>query len=454
MLERIPDRADVLVVGAGTGGATAARVAAAQGANVLLIDKLAAGDVGRKVCGNAIADDGLAAVVPYSDPPHGAEVARHLAGGTLVLPDGETTVPMPKAGVILNRLVYGQRLLAEAIAAGALFLDGCACVDWSDRASGRVRVRRVGGDEAEITARVVIDASGYRAILTRSGGPSHPDPLTRDDVGIGYREITPLTEPLDDPDDALIVLAPQGATAGYAWSFPMGERLTNIGVGAPLASVGGNLRSAYRSFVKSHPELSVSSPIEAASGLLPLRRPLASMVGDRFMTVGDAGCQTNPLHGGGITPSLIGGGLAGETAAAALADGDTSARALWSYNGRFMEAVGARHVAHELLRRFVYSLGAGDFHYLTLKLARAGVMQKALAEDRPRLPIREALQVLAIAARRPGLVLSFLRAGRLIEATQRLYADYPATPATFDSWMGHVESHLRAMSRFTAGGHS
>ena len=176
------------------------------------------------------------------------------------------------------------------------------------------------------------------------------------------------------------------------------------------------------------------------------------MVGDRFMAVGDAGCQTNPLHGGGITSSIIGGGLAGETASSALADGDTSAGALWSYNRRFMEDIGARHAAHELLRRFLYSLSPGDFNYLTVRVAKAGAMFTTLKRGHLSLPCREGLQVLAAALARPGLAMRFLRAGRIIEAAMRLYEDDPVTPAKLESWMGHAEFHMRAMARLTAGG--
>ncbi|MBD3347642.1 MAG: FAD-dependent oxidoreductase, partial [Candidatus Eisenbacteria bacterium] len=292
MNRTIPDRVDVFVVGAGIAGATAAARVARDGRSVLLVERLPRADVGRKVCGNGIADEGLESASRYISAPTGAEVAWRVEGGMLVLQDGETSMRVPKAGVVLNRFVLGQRLLADAMEAGCVFADRCSCAGWSDREAKRVRLDLPDGARTEVAARVVIDASGYRAVLTRSGGPLRAETLERCDVGIGYREIVPLTSPLPEPRAVIIDLGTDEARGGYGWIFPMGERLANIGIGATLERSGGDLRKAYRAFLERHPEVRTSRPLESGAGMLPLRRPLLSMVGDGFVAVGDAGCQT------------------------------------------------------------------------------------------------------------------------------------------------------------------
>ena len=363
MLRLIPERVDVLVVGSGVAGAVAARKTAGAGFATLLIDRLPAADVGHKICGDGLSDDGIKTVSRWTEAPGGTEAAWRIDSGRLVLRNHRTCVSLPKSGVILNRPVFGQRLLSDAIGAGALFVDACTCVGWGDRGAGRVRLRSAIAGDAEVSARVVIDASGYRSVLTKNGGTSRRDAIGRTAVGIGYREIVPLTEPLAKPREAVFDTSANGARGGYAWIFPLGERLANVGIAAPLAMAGSDLRACCREYIRSHPGLAASAPIDSGTGLLPLRRPLATMVGDGFLTAGDAGCQTNPLHGGGISPAVAGAGMAGEAAVAALANGRACTEALWGYNGRFMREIGYVHAGHDFLRKYLFSLTDDEFDF-------------------------------------------------------------------------------------------
>ena len=195
----------------------AARRIAASGPRVVLLDRLPADDVGRKVCGNALTADGVAAVQRRIAPPSGVEIAMRVRGGALLLPGGQPSVAFPREGVVLNRLVFGQRLLRDAIDAGAEFAGGCACVGWADRDACRIRVRHGDDRESEMAARVVVDATGYRGVLTRSGGPSHADALSREDVGVACRDIAPTVEPFETSPRAVVALSPDGAEGGYGW---------------------------------------------------------------------------------------------------------------------------------------------------------------------------------------------------------------------------------------------
>ncbi|MCK4408437.1 MAG: NAD(P)/FAD-dependent oxidoreductase, partial [Candidatus Eisenbacteria sp.] len=439
MMRKVPEGVDIAVIGAGPAGCSAALPAARAGLSVLLVERERASDVGRKVCGNALGIDGLAPVARQVALPEGAEVAAHLESGTFYMPDGKTGVRMPAPGVVLNRLVYGQRLLADAVAAGAHLLDGCSCVGWSDREATRVRLRFRDGHETDVSAGVVIDASGFRSVLTHDGGTTHDDPIARTEVGVGYREIVSLPVPFDERTGGFLVFAAPGAEQGYAWVFPMGGRLANVGIGTTLASVKGSLREAYDAFVAGRPELVGAECVASGAGMVPLRRALASLVGDGFMTVGDAGCQTNPLHGGGIVPSVRAGVMAGEQAVAALADGSTSAEALWGYGARFMREIGGLYAAHDALRRLIYSLSDGDLAFLSAQLARSGRFVDTLERGSLLPGTAEALKRIAALARRPGLAARIIRTSRAMVAARRHYQDYPDSPSRLASWIGRRE---------------
>ncbi|MBD3366581.1 MAG: geranylgeranyl reductase family protein [Candidatus Eisenbacteria bacterium] len=449
---RLPENPDALVVGAGTAGTTVARRIAQAGLEVVLCERAAERDVGRKVCGNALSDDGLAALDELPERPRGPEIAGILDGGTLWLPGRREHVRIPVGGIVLNRVVFGQRLLHDAARAGAVIVTRCTCAGWADRTRGSIAVRSHDGQLTELKPRIVVDASGYASVLTRGGGPTHPYAVSRADVGIGYRRVVPLLEPLEEPTEGRVVLGPEGAGEGYGWVFPVSDRLANVGLGGPLASVGSGIRRAFDRFVASERDLVPGGAIDQGAGMLPLRRPIPSLVGDGFLSVGDAAGQTSPLHGGGIAPSILAGAAAAETAVRALRSGDTSAASLWDYNVWYMRDAGARHAAHDMLRRILYSLSDDDLAYLTVAFARAGLMMGAVRHGGLRPPIREALGVAGRALRRPGLTASLIRAGRLVDRVSRLHRDYPTTPERLDSWIGHAEYLNRALTKMLPGG--
>ncbi len=412
---------------------------AKAGHSVLIIEREHADDVGGKVCGNAIAAEGLDTVSEHVDPPSGPEIAARLRSGTLYVHGQSDGVRLPASGVVLNRLVFGQRLMADALAAGAELADSCSCVGWSDRDDTRIRVRQPDGEESDVKARVVIDASGFRSVLTRDGGPTLADRMTRSEVGIGYREILTLPEPMDESSDGFIELFPAGAERGYAWVFPMGGRLANVGIGTTLDTVKGNLRDAHQAFLKRRPELAGARVVTSGAGMLPLRPPLASVVGDGFMAAGDAACHTSPVHGGGIAPAITAGVMAGEQAVRALSNGDTSADSLWGYGVRVMQRIGKYYGAHEVLGDLLYSLTSEEMLFLARRLAASGRIVETVHEGSLLSSLGQGVRLLAHFAGRPGLATRVVRTSHRMAATRDHYDDYPDSPAKLGSWVGRRE---------------
>jgi geranylgeranyl reductase family protein len=444
MMRKHTRSVDVAIIGAGPAGCSAAMPVAAAGLSVLLVEREPASKVGDKVCGNALTTDGVECVSTYLEPPGGAEVVAHITGGTFYAPDGTTGVTLPMSGLVLNRLTFGQRLLADAVSAGAAIVDSCSCVGWSDREAGRVRVRSADGSEDDIAARVFIDASGYRSVLARDGGPCFADPPTRSEVGVAYREILALREPFKEDTGAYIVLSPPGAQYGYSWVFPMGGRLVNAGIGASLESIGGSLKGAYDDFVASRPELRGAEVVASGAGMMPLRRPLASLVGNGFMAVGDAGCQAHPITGGGIASAVAAGAMAGEQAVAALSNGAATTEALWGYAKRFMNDIGATYSAHEVMKDLVFAMTKDEVMFLWREFERSGFLVQALRDIKLLPGLGGALRLFAAFASRPRLTGKIVRVTRAMASVRRHYEDYPDGPAGLAEWVARGRTLTRS----------
>jgi len=427
----------VLVVGAGTGGCAAALWAARAGVSTLIVDTRPGDGIGTKACGGALSNDGVATVAEFIDPPNGAEIASTIAGGTLGSPGGRS-VDLAEPGVIINRAVFGQRLLADAIDAGAEFRQNTTCVGWADRDGQVIRLRDAEDRERDVAIRVVIDASGYRSVLTRHGGPTHVDTPLRAEVGIGHYALVPLATELERPDWVRVHVSPEGAEDGYGWLFPVGVRMVNIGLGGSLARVDRPVRSHLAGLIEKWDDVRALPPLRSGTGMLPLRRPLAGVIGPGFLTVGDAACHANPLHGGGIAPSIIAGALAGRIGGRAALKRDAGVHELWPYASETMRTIGAPHAVQEILRRLMSSLSRDDLSFLAEELGRAGTAYRELYGSSPGRFMRHLVSIVGRAARRPALVTGLLSASRQAAAVHRLYRQYPSSPDQLDAWMRRV----------------
>ena len=156
---------DVLVVGAGTGGCMAAKTVAEAGLKVCMIDRKPEQKIGDKVCGDAIGKHhfdniGIA-------HPSGKELEQKIEGIKVYSPDMETVVTVKGEGVhgyLVNRQLFGQRLLNDAKDAGATLIDSTVVSEPIIKDSYVVGVSAKNlktGEKIEISAQVVVDASGH-----------------------------------------------------------------------------------------------------------------------------------------------------------------------------------------------------------------------------------------------------------------------------------------------------
>ena len=276
------ERFDVVVVGAGTAGCMASKVLASAGLEVCLIDYKPRDLIGKKVCGDAIGKhhfDNLGLAYPS-----GGELERRILGMRIYSPDQETAFNLKGEGLegfMVNRHLFGQRLLKDALDAGTTLIDSTKVVEPIIKDGfirGVVAINLESDERMNFMSKVVIDASGFSAAI-RSRLPPETGletRISRDDLIICYREIRKLKEPLPEPNICEIYLNLDVAPGGYYWIFPEGDSKVNVGLGVVARRGSPNPKDQLYRYVLSNRLFEGSSIIHGGGGYVPTRRPPVS----------------------------------------------------------------------------------------------------------------------------------------------------------------------------------
>jgi len=362
---------DVVVVGAGTGGTTAARFVAQKGLKVCLVDRKPRNQIGEKICGDAVGAE-IFDLLKINHPKN-EELSCRIKGAKLYSPNLKKcmTLEDPKqVGYVINRLEFGQKLLNEALDSGVQqFIDNAMALDliYKDKSVSGVKIRLKTGEKVDIQAKITIDASGFNSPLRKRVNSSFVEKsVAKEDSILCYREIvkfSPQDLKVNDPDYITIIMDQEKAPGGYIWYFPKNESCVNIGLGTYMDSKG-KVKEYYQNFVFN--EFIKTKKFEILSsggGVVPVRRPLWSCADNGIIFVGDAACHVNPLHGGGIDPSMRAGFYAANTAEKAISSGDCSLKTLWEYNHKVMTDFGAEFASLDLLRIVLQKLSNKSLNF-------------------------------------------------------------------------------------------
>jgi len=446
-METIQKSFDVIIVGAGTGGTTAARFTAKKGLNVCLIDRKKRRDIGDKICGDAVGNE-IFDILKINHPKN-EELSCHIKGAKLYSPNLKKCITLldPKqAGYIVNRLEFGQRLLNEALDAGVnQFLDKTMVLDllYKNGTVSGIQVKLNNGEKVDLNAKILIDASGFYSPLRKKVKSSLiENNILKEDSILCYREIVrfPLSDQeVQDPDYITIILDQEKAPGGYIWYFPKNQSSLNIGIGT-FMEYRGKVKYLYKThvyheFIKT-PNVDV---ISSGGGVVPVRRPLWSCADNGLMLVGDAACQVNPLHGGGIDPSMRAGYHAANTAIHAIENNNNSINELWDYNYNVMTSFGAEFASLDLLRIVLQSLSNEDLNF---GLERDILTGEEILEISSKGGLDLSLVNMAVKAFKgishPNLLLDLNYLRIRMNEISRLYKNFPKNLNKFSNWKEEV----------------
>ncbi|MGB9741352.1 MAG: geranylgeranyl reductase family protein [Candidatus Bathyarchaeia archaeon] len=438
---------DVIVVGAGTAGCLAARAAAEAGLNVCIVERKSRDAIGEKVCGDALGEHHLKEV--ELEKPQSGEVEKRIEGIKIYSPDMETTFTVKHedfVGYILNRRLFGQWLLRKALDKGAVLFDSMQCLEPIIERGFVVGVfsrNTKTGEKTELRSKVVVDSSGFLAVVRRKLPKEMgiEREIEKEDVEACYREIRQLKQENEDDEFCEIYLNQKVTPGGYTWIFPKGGAKVNVGLGVCMRGKFPNPKAQLYKRVLTKPLFEGSLLLDGGAWYDPTRRPLDNMVGNGVIITGDAACLVNPIHGGGIGPSMLSGYLAGKTIAKALEKGDVSRSSLWSYNYEYMKLYGTKQAGLDVFRFLLLTSRDEDLSYgMKYKLLTEQDVLKAGMGEEFHLNIGETAKRVFRGLRR----ISFLNKLRItvnfMEQVKAHYKNYPGNPEHFNEWHMKTES--------------
>ncbi len=295
---------DILIIGAGPAGSSAAISAARSGMDVLVVEK-------RSTVGVPVQ---CAEYIP-------APLVGRLGLGTgyivqkvskmrTVLPDGSAT-DMAAPGFMIRRDRFDQALAEKAAGLGARILLSAKALERTEE--GLVVIQKGRGNRFTVSPRVIIGADGPRSGTASWCG------ISRGSLLLALQYNVALRAPMDHTE---VHLSPD-YFAGYAWLFPKGDS-ANVGLGMKQRKrTTEDMKTLLNRFVEKLAENGKikGPPLSATGGMIPAA-PLDRAVYGNLLLAGDAAGHTHPISGAGIFAAVSCGKMAGSWASKSIREND------------------------------------------------------------------------------------------------------------------------------------
>ena len=326
---------DIVIVGGGPAGSSAAFAAAKNGAKVALLEKEECISQSVRTSGVTWIKD----VKKFGIPP---DCYNEIKNYSFCSPNNQVSVrdSKPRAVVLDVRKTY-QWLAQQAAKEGVDIFLKTNVTDVIKNNQGKISgVKTSSKENCIFNSKIVIDASGFQSVVAKSLGIVTQ--WERFGVGAEYEAYAEHV----DSDTWWLMVGQQYSPAGYAWIFPVSKNIIRIGVGVgkPESLVDPTERLKELMEKKPGPikNLGKITPIEFHYGLIPNDGLSRKTVYDNLILVGDSAGQANPLVLEGIRYAIMFGRVAGEVSANAIKSGDTTEKSLKKYEENWKKAIKAK----------------------------------------------------------------------------------------------------------------
>ena len=294
------ERTEVLVLGLGPAGASAATQAARCGCKVIAVDR-------KRQAGRPVQCAEFVPVMIGMDVVGLAQSVRQpIHAMATFVEDDAADVKENFPGHMLDREKFDAALVAEASQAGAQCRFGVSIRSISD--AGSVEL----SDGDAIDAKVIIGADGPRSLAGRAIGRVNTELVETRQITVALRQAHSATD----------IFLSAGIPGGYGWLFPK-DAVANLGAGVDLAHASRLKQIVARLHAGLIEEGRVGREILGLTGgAIPvggMLQPWGTLADTLVLLAGDAAGLTNPVTGAGIAPAVHSGRLAGRVAVARLA---------------------------------------------------------------------------------------------------------------------------------------
>ena len=316
---------DLVIVGGGPAGSSAAFSAAKSGIKVALIEK-------EKSIAETVRTSGVTWVQNIKEFGIPDDCYNPIKNFSFCSPNNEVTISdsVARAAVLDVRKTY-RWLAQEAERSGADIFVQTNIDEAIKNEDGDIVGVKGRSSQGTITfhSKMVIDASGFTSTVCKAMG--FAGQWKRFGAGAEYE----VEVENSDPHTWWLMVGQQYSPAGYAWIFPLGDSKVRIGVGVgkPESNIDPTQRLKEIIEIKLGPikGLGKITPIEFHYGLIPNDGLSRKTVFNNLILVGDSAGQANPLVLEGIRYAIKFGRVAGKVSANAIKSGDTSKNALEEY---------------------------------------------------------------------------------------------------------------------------
>jgi halogenation protein CepH len=362
-----PARADVVVIGGGPAGASAAAILAENGRSVVVLER-------ERFPRYHVGESLLPALWELWDrlgvtgqieaagfvAKQGIRFARPDDPDDVVLLSAEYPEYFPRSYTYhVDRARFDAILLDNARAKGADVREGWTVSEvWmeGERAKG-VLAAPDGEAPRAIEADVVVDASGRDCLLARRMGWRRPDPslnkVAHYTQFAGGRNVSgPVTTDVHAVD------------GGWVWYIPLPGDIVSVGAVLDAHRAGrlsGEPEAVFEAALAACPRVRAqlagarrTMPVQTISGISYINE---SFAGDGFVLVGDASMFVDPIFSAGVTLAVRSGIYAADTILDAFQRGDFSAARLSSYEARIRPPMDR---IFELIRHWYATLDRPD----------------------------------------------------------------------------------------------
>lgn len=324
---------DLVVVGGGPAGSSAAFTAAKNGIKVALLEK-------ENSIAETVRTSGVTWIQSIKEFGIPDDCFNPIKNFSFCSPNNEITISdtVPKAAVLDVRKTY-RWLAHEAKKAGADIFVKTNINDVIKNDEGDIVGVSGVGPNGEIIfhSKVVIDASGFSSTVCKAMG--FVTQWERFGAGAEYEvEVENI-----DSQTWWLMVGQQYSPAGYAWIFPLGGNMARIGVGVgkPESNVDPTQRLKEIMDTKLGPikKLGKITPIEFHYGLIPNDGLSRKTVFNNLVLVGDSAGQANPLVLEGIRYAIKFGRVAGKVVSDAVKSGKTDEVMLYPYEANWKKEI-------------------------------------------------------------------------------------------------------------------